>query len=122
MSETNRAPEVEAWLDRYDNPQKPLLVAVRAVILDAEPRVGETIKWQAPTFVFRGNIASFFPKAKAHVALMFHTGASLDDPAGILEGDGAVSRIARFHDPDDLASKRGALEDLIRAWVMQRAD
>ncbi|MGL4254847.1 DUF1801 domain-containing protein [Microbacterium sp.] len=109
--------EVDAWLEAYDNPQRPLLAAVRAVVLDADPRVTETIKWQAPTFVYRGNIASFFPKAKAHVALMFHTGATLDDPTGLLEGDGAVSRVARFQDAEDLAAKKGALQGLIRAWI-----
>jgi hypothetical protein len=109
--------EVDAWLATYDNPQLPLLAAVRAVVLDVDPRVTETIKWQAPTFVYRGNIASFFPKAKAHVALMFHTGATLDDPTGLLEGDGAVSRVARFQDAEDLAAKKDALQGLIRAWI-----
>ena len=51
-----------------------------AVILDADDRVTETVKWQAPTFMYRGNIASFRPKSRAHVSLMFHTGASLPDP------------------------------------------
>lgn len=118
---SNRSAEVDAWLERYENPQKPLVEAVREVVLAADPRVTETIKWQAPTFVFHGNIASFFPKSKAHVALMFHTGASLADPTGLLEGDGAVSRIARFHDADDLAAKTDALQGLIRAWVADHA-
>uniref|UniRef100_A0AAN0NLP6 DUF1801 domain-containing protein n=1 Tax=Yoonia rhodophyticola TaxID=3137370 RepID=A0AAN0NLP6_9RHOB len=53
-------PDVDAWLDAYDNPMKPVVEALREVILDADPRVSETIKWQAPTFVYKGNIASFF--------------------------------------------------------------
>ncbi len=108
---------VDAWFDAYDNPQKDLVRAVRMVILDADPRVSEAIKWSAPTFMFRGNIASFFPKSRAHVALMFHTGASLADPDGLLEGDGATSRVARFLDEDDLARKAPALQGLIRTWI-----
>lgn len=112
-----RNPDVDAWFDRYQNPQKGLVQAVRDVVLGADDRVSEAIKWQAPTFMYRGNIASFYPKATKHVSLMFHTGASLSDPAGLLEGGGATSRVAKFADADDLAVKADALRGLVRAWV-----
>ncbi len=102
---SNRNPDVDAWFDRYDNPQKPLVLAVRDAVLDADPRVEETIKWQAPTFMFKGNIASFYPRSKRAVSLMFHTGASLPDPDGVLEGEGDTSRVARFVDAADLDAK-----------------
>ena len=110
-------PEVDAWFDRYDNPQRDLVMAVRDAILDADDRVTEVVKWQAPTFVYKGNIASFYPKTKTHASLMFHRGAALDDPDGLLEGEGDVSRVARFLDADDLAVKRDALQRLIREWI-----
>ena len=112
-----RNPAVVAWFETYDNPQADLVQQVRTAILDASPDVTEAVKWQAPTFVYRGNIASFYPKSRSHVSLMFHQGASLPDPTGILEGTGDVSRVAKFVDGDDLAAKSGALQDLIRAWV-----
>ena len=110
-------PEVDAWFNRYDNPQRDLVMAVRDAILDADDRVTEVVKWQAPTFVYKGNIASFYPKTKTHASLMFHRGAALDDPDGLLEGEGDVSRVARFLDADDLAAKRDALQRLIREWI-----
>jgi hypothetical protein len=110
-------PGVDAWFAAYDNPQKDLVMAVRDVILGADERVTEAIKWQAPTFVYKSNIASFYPKARQHVSLMFHTGASLHDPTGLLEGTGDTSRVAKFADPADLEAKRQALQDLVRAWV-----
>lgn len=113
----NRNPEVDAWFEGYDNPQAPLVQRVRTLILQASPEVTEAIKWQAPTFIYRGNIASFYPKSKKHVSLMFHQGASLPDPAGLLEGSGDTSRVAKFLDADDLTAKADALQDLIRAWV-----
>ena len=119
-SSVNTSPEVDAWFARYDNPRKDLVDAVRRAILDADDRVAETIKWQAPTFIYRGNIASFFPKSKAHVSLMFHTGASLPDPHGLLEGEGDVSRVAKFIDADDLERKKPALQELVRAWITSR--
>jgi hypothetical protein len=113
----NSSPEVDVWFERYDNPQRELVLAVRQVVLAADPRVSETIKWQAPTFMYRGNIASFYPKATKHASLMFHTGASLPDPTGLLEGEGATSRVAKFADRADLDAKTAALQDLVRAWI-----
>lgn len=116
----NRNPDVDAWFDAYDNPQKDLVQAVRRTVLDADPRVTEAIKWKAPTFVYRGNIASFYPKTRTHVSLMFHTGASLPDPSGLLEGEGDTSRVARFTDAADLAAKAEALRGLVAAWIALR--
>ena len=113
-------PTVDAWFDGYDNPQKDLVLAVRDVMLGADARIGECIKWQAPTFTYQGNIASFFPKSKKHVSLMFHTGASLPDPEGILEGEGATSRSLKVMDSEDLAAKSGAIQGLVRAWIEQQ--
>lgn len=56
---SNRNPEVDARFDRYPNPQKELVQAVRSLILDTDDRITETIKWQAPTFAYKGNIAPF---------------------------------------------------------------
>jgi hypothetical protein len=114
---SNRNPDVDAWFERYDNPQKDLVQAVRDVILDTDERVTEAIKWQAPTFMCDGNIASFYPKSKQHVSLMFHTGAALPDPTGLLEGEGETSRVAKFSDADDLAAKSEPLRGLVRAWI-----
>jgi hypothetical protein len=113
----NRNPDVDAWFDAYANPQQDLVKAVRDVILDADPRIEEAIKWQAPTFTYKGNLASFYPKSTKHVSLMFHTGALLPDPDGLLEGEGETSRVARFADADDLAAKADALRRLVAAWI-----
>ena len=113
----NRDAAVEAWLEAYDNPQRELVNAVRETVLAVDPRVTETIKWQAPTFMYRGNIASFYPRATKHVSLMFHTGASLPDPNGVLEGDGETSRVLKILDTDDLVAKTDALRGLVASWI-----
>jgi hypothetical protein len=94
----NRDPAVEKWFETYDNPQKALVQGVRQVILNVDLRISETIKWNAPTFMLRGNIASFYPRSTKHVSLMFHTWRRPSRPdriAGRRWGDlprGAVPR------------------------------
>lgn len=48
----------------------------REIILAADDRVTESIKWKTPTFAYEGNIASFNP-AKNVVSLLFHRGAEI---------------------------------------------
>lgn len=108
--------DVDRWMAAYDNPQKSLVEATRQVILAADPRVGECVKWQAPTFTYKGNIASFFPKAKAHVSLMFHKGATIPGSFPSLEGDGPEGRSLKIKDAADLAGKQAELQAIIRAW------
>lgn len=68
----NRSPDVDAWFGRYANPQKELVQAVREVTLEAEPLLSEAIRWKAPTFIYKGNMASFYPRTKARLADVPH--------------------------------------------------
>lgn len=108
--------DVDAWLEKYDNPMKEVVIAVREAILKADARMTETIKWQAPTFVYKGNLASFFPKSKAHASLMFHKGALFEGRFPNLEGDGKEARTMKFADLDDLAAKQNELAAIVTAW------
>jgi hypothetical protein len=114
------ADDVDSWMAKYDNPQKPLVEAVRQVVLKADKRIGETIKWQAPTFFYKGNLASFYPKSKAHVSLMFHLGAKIAGDFPSLEGTGDTSRVMKIMDAADLAAKTPELTRLVKAWCDQR--
>lgn len=122
MASKMKNPDVDAWLHAYDNPMKPIVTEIRDLILDADPRITETIKWQAPTFVYKGNIASFFPKAKKHASLMFHKGAEIPGVFPHLEGDGKEARSFKVTDMDDLSAKSAELQSIVRAWCALRDD
>ena len=90
---------------------------VREIILATDDRVEETIKWSAPTFMYKGNIASYFMNAKKFVSLMFHKGATLPNKSGLLSGDGKEGRMARFESLEDIEAKKEALESVIQEWI-----
>lgn len=112
-------PEVDAWFERYEHPAKDAMLRVREIILDDE-RMTEAIKWKSPTFVFEGNMASFNPRTKAHVSLMFHTGASIPGDHPRLEGGGDTARYMKFADLADVEATRGELADIVTAWCESR--
>ncbi|MFZ0014889.1 MAG: DUF1801 domain-containing protein [Acidimicrobiia bacterium] len=113
------APEVEAWFAEYDHPAKDAMLRVRDVILSDE-RMTETIKWKSPTFVYRGNMASFNPRTKSHVSLMFHTGAAIPGSHPRLEGGGDTARYMKFVDLDEVEQARADLERVVAAWCESR--
>ena len=109
-------PEVDAWFRKLDHPLKDAMLRVRKIVLAADKRVSEAIKWKSPTFIFEGNLASIDPRSKKHVSLMFHQGAALPGKHPRLEGGGGTVRYMRFADVDDVMAKRLDLEAAVRAW------
>src|SRR5688572_29408155 len=111
-----RSKEVDAWFERYDNPMKPVVQRLRAIVLGADPRIEETIKWQAPTFTYRGNLASFFPKSKQHASLMFHLGAHIPGKHPLLEGSGGTSRVMKIASVAHANAEQSAIMRVVKAW------
>jgi len=59
------APEnVEAFLASLDHPFKPEILALRQVILGADPSIAEGIKWNAPSFRTSEYFATMHLRAK----------------------------------------------------------
>jgi hypothetical protein len=108
-------PDVDAWFAEYDNPLKDAMLRVREIILE-EPRMSETIKWKTPTFGYRGNLASFNPRSKAHVSLLFHTGASIPGEHPRLEGGGDTARYMRLAGQAEVEAAADELRRVVVAW------
>ena len=115
----NTNPEVDAWFAEYEHPVKDAMLAVREIAL-SDGRMSETIKWKSPTFMYKGNLASFNPRTKAHVSLMFHTGATIPGDHPRLIGGGETARYMTFGDLADVESARDELLDIVSAWCISR--
>jgi hypothetical protein len=107
--------DVDSWLAASDHPLKPAMRRAREIILAADPRVTESIKWKTPTFAYKGNIASFNPSRNL-VSIMFHRGAEIPGDHPRLEGDGKLVRTMRFGSLEELEDGRADLEAAVRAW------
>lgn len=111
--------EVDEWMAGYDNPMKSIVQAVREVVL-SDDRMTETIKWKSPTFMYKGNLASFNPRSKQHASLMFHTGASIPGDHPRLEGGGETARYMKFASLSDVEEARAELLAVVDAWCTSR--
>ena len=115
-----RRKEVDAWFAKYENPMKDVVLRVRAIVLAADKRMDECIKWQAPTFTYKGNLASFFPRAKQHASLMFHTGAKIPGRFPRLEGAGPTGRVMKIGSVAEANAAKSEIVKIVKAWCNWR--
>lgn len=108
---------VDKFMEQLDNPLKEEMNAVREIILNSSDKITEDIKWSAPNFMYKGNMATFNPRAKKFVNLTFHTGALIKDTSGLLEGDKPEARVVRFNDMEEVLKKKEALESVVHKWI-----
>ena len=112
-------PQVDDWFAAYNNPMKEVLLAVRGIIL-ADPRMDECIKWQSPTFTYKGNLASFNPKSKQHASLMFHTGAHIPGDHPRLQGGGDTARYMAFATVAEVKKAAPEIKAVVAAWCAMK--
>ena len=113
------AAEVDAWFDDYEHPAKDAMLAVRSIIM-SDSRMTETIKWKSPTFMSKGYMASFNPRTKSHVSLMFHTGASIPGDHPLLQGGGETARYMKFSDEAEVRQSEADLRAVVASWCDSR--
>jgi len=112
---------VDDWFAKYQNPMKAVVMRIREIVLAADSRMDECIKWQAPTFTFEGNLASFYPKSKQHASLMFHQGAKIPGRHPRLEGSGDTSRVMKITTVAEADEAKAEIEAIVRAWCEWKA-
>lgn len=113
----NINPEVEAFMGGLEHPFKAELLRVREIILQSDANIQEAIKWKAPTFFYKKNLATLTVRTKKHVHLFFQQGALLPERYGLLEGDAEQVRVARFYSMAEIEAQKEALQTLVQAWV-----
>lgn len=127
-ADVRRAGDVAAYMERLDHPRKPEIEAVRAIVLGADPGIGEGVKWNAPSFHAGEHFATFKLRPRDTVQLVFHTGAKkrpdaapvqIDDPDGWLRWAAPDRCLATISGLDDVERRRDLLTAIVRQWLAQ---
>ncbi|MDR3385780.1 MAG: DUF1801 domain-containing protein [Rudaea sp.] len=118
---------VETFLARLDHPLKPAILALRKIILAAEPAIAEGIKWNAPSFRTSEYFATFHLGAKDGLQVILHVGAkardvsisagAIADPQALLEWLGKDRATVKFRDVKDIKAKQAAFAAIVRQWI-----
>ena len=121
---------VTAYIKKLEPNTATLVEAIRKHIISTDKQIGEQIKWNSPSFFYSGEMKSFDPKEykrdiivmnlfkKEFVMLVFPSGAKIDDPSGILEGEYADGRrLLKIHDLEELKKIERPLKKAIKDWL-----
>ena len=103
---------IDAYILGLGDWRGEIVAAPRHLIREAAPETRESIKWAQPVFESHGPFAYIkaFPR---QVNFGFWRGADLDDPEGLLIGDGDRMRHVTITAPDQMRP------DVFTAWVRQ---
>lgn len=111
-----------------EHPRKAEIEAVRAIILAADSRIAEGIKWNAPSFSLTEHFATFKLRPAETVQVVFHTGAKvkdntkamvIDDPLGMLTWAAKDRCVVTFTDLHDVKAKQATLTTIVNQWIAQ---
>ncbi len=118
--------KVDAFLAKLDHPHKAAIEALRAVILNVDPRIREEVKWNAPSFFITEHFATFKLHPSNTIQVVFHTGAkvkpnagavAVEDPEGILTWPAKDRCVATLSDLQDVESRGAAFAKIVRQWI-----
>ena len=114
MNKMVKAPEIDQWL--AGKPAEPALRRVREVILRADPRMTEYLKYGTVQFAYEGDFANFVQHNEKRVSLMFNRGARIPGRFAHLEGSGPSARFMRFADVAEVNERTNELAKIVAAW------
>ena len=111
--------QVNEFMEKFEHPLKAEVNMLREVIKSVNKDITEQIKWNAPSFSYKGQyLVTFHLRPTEHIHLVFHNPMIAKVQSEILEGEYKDRRMAYFTDTKDIQSKKPilvkALEDLIR--------
>jgi hypothetical protein len=114
-------PEVEGWFAAKKLPNEKVMRRVREVLLAADPRISDYIKYGSLLLGYEGDLVSFVQVTKKNVNLMFNNGAKIPGKFPHLEGSGPNARFMRFADIAEVNARAGELTRIARAWCELKA-
>lgn len=120
---------VEEFLSDQPKSRKVQIESLRRIILAANSRLVESIKWNAPNYAFAGEDRITFNVANKEglVKLVFHMGALrkedkkgapiIEDAAQLLEWVSDIRGYATFKSIKDIEERESALKSFIKRWL-----
>lgn len=126
MAPAKAPTDVDAFLAALAHPQDGAIRRLRAVILAADPRIGEGIKWNAPSFHLDDrHFATMQLRRTDRVLLVLHLGAgkrampkeAIADPGKQLTWLGPDRATCEFAGADEVDAQAAALQSLLRQWM-----
>lgn len=109
--------KVHQFINKLDHPLKEEIRFLREIILGADFKIQERVKWNAPSFYYKKDLVTFNPRNQKVVQLVFHHESIVKIQSELLEGDYKDRRLMHFTDKGDIKSKEKELTRIMHRLV-----
>ena len=117
-SPVSRTDKVEEFLRERNHPLTAEVEAVRSIIKGVNKDINEEVKWNAPSFNFKGEyLVTFNLRDTKRIHLVFHNPMIPQVRSKILEGDYKDRRMTYFTDMQDIKAKKPLLEKVLKDLI-----
>jgi uncharacterized protein YdhG (YjbR/CyaY superfamily) len=117
-SPVSRTDKVDEFLRERNHPLTAEVEAVRSIIMGVNKDINEEVKWNAPSFNFKGEyLVTFNLRDTKRIHLVFHNPLIPQVKSKILEGDYKDRRMAYFADMQDIKAKKPLLEKALKDLI-----
>lgn len=125
----NKYKTLEDFFTDQDPEKLKIIMEVREVILAADPSLEETLKWNAPNYIFNGEDRITFNviNKQNKVKVVIHMGPArkenkkgspiLSNDQGLVEWNSDIRGTIIFEDIHDVNTKSTRLQKLFRDWL-----
>ena len=113
--------EVERWFAEKKLPNEKPIRRLREILLAADPRISDYIKYGSLIFGYEGDLVSLVQAQKKKINLMFNNGAKIPGTFPHLEGNGPNARFMRVADEPEVNARAAELTRIAKAWCQLKA-
>src|SRR5687768_7735297 len=91
-----------AWKEDQSKNNQKMISKLQKLLADIAPHFSTTVKWGQGCWADGDKPKVFIHAEHDHVQLGFYTGSTLDDPRGLLSGNGKYVRFVRIYDNEEV--------------------
>jgi hypothetical protein len=111
---------------KLQHPLSAQVEQLRSAILNADPRINESIKWNAPSFFIDDHFATFNLHYPDRLQLVLHAGAKVNpdakqfeisDPSGLLKWAAVDRASVTFASASEVDDRLASFVDILEQWI-----
>ena len=117
-SPVSRTDKVDEFLENLSHPLKAEIEAVRSIIKGVSKDINEEVKWNAPSFNYKGEyLVTFNLRETKRIHLVFHNPQIARVKNDLLEGDYVDRRMVYFVNMKDIKTNKSLLEKALKDLI-----
>jgi len=108
---------VAEYMDKLDHPLKAEIEAVRTIIKNANSKIAERIKWNAPSYYYKDDLVTFNHRDNNRVHLVFHHPEIVHISSPLLQGDYKDRRMLYLQNMQQVKTQKKELEKIMNELI-----